>query len=1347
MEKVMEKIMKSNFKRKQKITKALMIAFLINGGFALAENNPITPGTNLGGENATAIGAGSVSAGSESSSIGTNTFASGNNMTKEEYLKFLKDNKERLAKIEAKMQEIKNDKDEIQKLRQEHDDIISKIDRVNSYKKAIEDKEKELNEKEPQILKTIEEKRTEAIKFTKEIDDLNKRIDIISQLDFSKINEENKAQGVEILAKDLKQKMEEGQTWLKQYGENGIPLEEYKNAVLNYIDKEKKESIEDKIWQILDNCSTKNTSLMMYKIKGDETNFLGDYKKQKDSVSNFQQPKYLIVERLNDNHYPDHIDDLLRRRYNIAACGYLQLGRFIDGKIYAYSIDDDKLTNIHEITKSYLINEATAFTTIGVRALLFDNNNTEITMNNYLKLCQDETLSIPDKYNAKTIEIARKYVKETQELRDNIDKIKKSNTTDEVELLKLKKYKSELDKINRKYLEIASIINEIQKFVKIHINKRSEAMNISDIYSEKYIDNIIKDIENFFAKKIANSDELPELVKKYNQDAPDSKLTKVYQDEIDRLKKLEQDANTFITEKEELIKGYKNDIENLKSLLNSENPSDVEKVNKQIQEKEEKIKKALSEIENLKKNLTEIKPGSNALAYGTNSAALGKDSIAFGTNNIAINESSIAFGTNNFVNGDKSIALGYGHKIIGDKSVALGDPNLIYGDNNFAIGNNIKIGTETQKVNNNLVFGSDVTIDGINNAIVFGNESKPIEGAVSFGNDTTTRQLKYIAKGTDDTDAVNFSQLKDYVKKNAKGKNVNIKNELISKLNYDPDTYLKIDETYLQYISGKKESPKIPAEKKLSLNIDGVKDALGKDSDIANPKDKFVTDQKVHDYVTTNFVSKDSLGVTSKNNYISVNTNGNKYELSFNKDELIKNLDLTKNNTITTINTTLDDKLDKADLSITGDKYIGVKKDNKFNYTLSFNKTNLEKDLDLTNNSSINNMFTTKLGDINTNIGDLKTKVETNTNNINSLTTTVDDNSNKISDLTTKVETNTNNINSLTTKVNTNTKYITSLKKDITNKLNVDADNLTTQGETNLTNKLSKGSDISNPKNRLVTDTKVKQYLDTNFKIQNYVVGKEVLDIKKDAEKAVEKAGLALGGVANAIAMANLTTTESGIANLTAAYGTYGKEHALAIGFNGTIPNKRFNYKLGLSTNMKGNLGIGAGIGIVLGKIDAQINKNINSKEIEQNKKIKDLEEKLKYMTDKLNDLTNKINNINFNENKKVETKPTKEETKETKLVIDDFDFDSYTLKEEQKQKLDKFFEKNDCKEIVIVGYTDNVGTDDYNLKLSEKRAKEVEKYLKAKNNNLEILTLGMGKGESLLKESKNDRRVEIFIQ
>ena len=1157
-----------------------------------------------------------------------------------------------------------------------------------------------------------------------------------------------------------------------------------------------------------------------------------------------------------------------------------------------------------------------------------------------------------------------------------------------------------------------------------------------------------------------------------------------------------------------------------------------------------------------------------------------------------------------------------------NENVLQGNRNEVFGNGNIVFGSENKVGTETKGVMNNILFGNKIDATNVNNAIVFGNESKAIEGAVSFGNDKTTRQLKFVSEGKNGTDAVNFSQLKDYVKKHAKGKTVNIKNELISKLNYDPDTYLKIDETYLKYISGKKESPKIPAEKKLSLNIDGVKDALGKDSDIANPKDKFVTDTKVHDYVTTNFVSKGDFDVTKflkssdldvvgddtyitvtpnidktkktykvafndtkladtitnninnyefdknksiqdmlskkadkdasnledkdienwqnklgtgsvadkdnklvkgdtvftyvnniantikqelstkatgdltkklntdadnltetgitnltntlgkgaiiennsglvtggvvktyvddqiKNNLGTINTslssklsdititgdkyitankvNNSKYTLTLNEDELnthlnsydfknnttiqtinnnikgiddkkaninasnlgdadvtawqnklgngevkegntglvnggvvktyvdskidtntntintkldkkldkdgldikgddtyitvtpsddkgkktytvkfddtkltnaitgsdfssntsiksmldkkadldgtnLKNInlnvwqaklgngtidangtglvtggtvynyinpiktqvdqlstslndklsditingdtyiktekaskgvynlslnedtletlinsktaDLAKNdaitninkelekkankdasnledkdvtkwqeklgngsvtegdtklvkggtvftyvnnsintikqqlstkatedlakkldidannlndtgvtnltnklgtgvvaenntglvtggkvyselnkvkdelnksistntqnitdlknkyttlndqvttntsdisklkttvndlkntkqditkintklgdidNSITNINTKLDNKLDKADLSITGDKYIGVKKDNKFNYTLSFNKTDLEKDLDLTNNTSVNNMFTTKLGDINTNIGDLTTKVENNTNNINSLTT--------------KVETNTNDI--------------TTLKQDMTKKLNVDADNLTTKGETNLINKLSKGSDISKPNNKLVTDTQVNTFLNDKFKnfssIDNRVINnlqQSVTVVNNKADVALAKSDLALGGVANAIAMASLTTTESGLANLTAAYGTYGKEHALAIGFNGTTPNRRMNYKFGLSTNMKGNLGIGAGIGFAIGGTTDQI-------QLQQARKIKELEKKLQEMAEVVKELQQKI--------------------------------------------------------------------------------------------------------------------------
>ncbi|MDU4652700.1 MAG: hypothetical protein E6Y25_04610, partial [Sneathia sanguinegens] len=409
MEKVMEKIMKSNFKRKQKITKALMIAFLINGGFTLAESNPsnpITPGTNLGGENATAIGAGSVSAGSESSSIGTNTFASGNNMTKEEYLKFLKDNKERLSKIEAKMQEIKNDKDEIQKLRQEHDDIINKIDRINNYKKTIEEKEKELNEKEPQILKTIEEKRTEAIKFTKEIDDLNKRIDIISQLDFSKIDENNKAQGVEILAKDLKQKMEEGQTWLKQYGENGIPLEEYKNAVLSYIDGEKKENIKNKIMEIV-------------------RSYNGDYGETDYNHINFWKDGWYVDNYIFEGRYLTK--SKLGKIYSFPGLEYIGIND--NGELCTLTcMNFGNVNGIHKVTKEYIMSSTGKSLSDMFRKdgftddnLHYANDYDSVAEQEYYKVIDDETLPIPDKFNKNTINIVREYVKETGKLRENID--------------------------------------------------------------------------------------------------------------------------------------------------------------------------------------------------------------------------------------------------------------------------------------------------------------------------------------------------------------------------------------------------------------------------------------------------------------------------------------------------------------------------------------------------------------------------------------------------------------------------------------------------------------------------------------------------------------------------------------------------------------------------------------------------------------------------------------------------------------------------------------------------------------------------------------------------------------
>ena len=98
---------------------------------------------------------------------------------------------------------------------------------------------------------------------------------------------------------------------------------------------------------------------------------------------------------------------------------------------------------------------------------------------------------------------------------------------------------------------------------------------------------------------------------------------------------------------------------------------------------------------------------------------------------------------------------------------------------------------------------------------------------------------------------------------------------------------------------------------------------------------------------------------------------------------------------------------------------------------------------------------------------------------------------------------------------------------------------------------------------------------------------KEIIKIKDDIKKIDEKSSFALSGVSNAIAMANLPQVMGDNKfNLSAAYGYYGGSHALAVGFSGTNEKQNFVYKLSGSVNNSGNLALGAGFGIMLGKIN-----------------------------------------------------------------------------------------------------------------------------------------------------------------
>ena len=126
----------------------------------------------------------------------------------------------------------------------------------------------------------------------------------------------------------------------------------------------------------------------------------------------------------------------------------------------------------------------------------------------------------------------------------------------------------------------------------------------------------------------------------------------------------------------------------------------------------------------------------------------------------------------------------------------------------------------------------------------------------------------------------------------------------------------------------------------------------------------------------------------------------------------------------------------------------------------------------------------------------------------------------------------------------------------------------------------------------------------------------------------------------------------------------------------------------------------------------------------------------------------------------------TRVTSKGVKLIIKNkilFDFNSYRLSSRAKRFLKQFAYIYKCKiepeypdsKIVVIGYTDDIGDENYNQKLSLKRAQAVKDFLM----NLDILSIApekiiaIGKGEkdpivpnTNAKNRALNRRVEILI-
>jgi OOP family OmpA-OmpF porin len=107
------------------------------------------------------------------------------------------------------------------------------------------------------------------------------------------------------------------------------------------------------------------------------------------------------------------------------------------------------------------------------------------------------------------------------------------------------------------------------------------------------------------------------------------------------------------------------------------------------------------------------------------------------------------------------------------------------------------------------------------------------------------------------------------------------------------------------------------------------------------------------------------------------------------------------------------------------------------------------------------------------------------------------------------------------------------------------------------------------------------------------------------------------------------------------------------------------------------------------------------------------------------------------------------------------FDFDKSNIKAEFAPVLDEaaqILKDNSSVKVTIEGHTDSKGTDEYNQRLSERRAKSVKQYLVSRGVEASRLdTVGKGEREPIADNTKNgrdnpegramNRRAELKVQ
>ena len=184
------KFLKSNLKKKVKITKGLMIAFAITGILSYAEGETSSTPTTIVditinnvhedkgielGDNSRARGEGSIATGRNSIAIGKNAVATGNNETKETIENKLRENRQKLDEIADKEKEVARLSRELEDTKIRYKETIEAGIRVEQIRKSKENAKKEWDRLKQEYETSVNNSAAFFRENQAKIDDLNCR--------------------------------------------------------------------------------------------------------------------------------------------------------------------------------------------------------------------------------------------------------------------------------------------------------------------------------------------------------------------------------------------------------------------------------------------------------------------------------------------------------------------------------------------------------------------------------------------------------------------------------------------------------------------------------------------------------------------------------------------------------------------------------------------------------------------------------------------------------------------------------------------------------------------------------------------------------------------------------------------------------------------------------------------------------------------------------------------------------------------------------------------------------------------------------------------------------------------